>query len=141
MCSKLQEREINLLNSVKDNRPFTTHVGHCSRFWCCQDEQHKKRSKPLQKANAKHHNTIGMKRYPCRSNLSITYQERVARNPYIFISLQHHFKHVIYIDITMPPEALKLIEDQVEWITPAAVVSKIRAMYPQVSAAQVYNAW
>ena len=82
-----------------------------------------------------------MKRYPCRSKLSITYQEKISGCPYIFIDLQHHFKHVVYIDVAMPPEAMELIEDQVEWLTPSAMVSKIRAMYPQVSVAQVYNAW
>ena len=82
-----------------------------------------------------------MKHYPCRSKLLITYQEKKAGNPYIFINIQHHFRHIIYVDIALPPEAAKLIEDQVEWFTPSAIVSKIWATYPQVSAAQVYNAW
>jgi len=59
----------------------------------------------------------------------------------MIINLQHHFKHVRYVDVSMPPEAMQTIEEQVAWLTPSAMMSRIRAAYPEVSAAQVYNAW
>jgi hypothetical protein len=57
------------------------------------------------------------------------------------MNLQHHVKHVPYIDVSMPPEALKMIEDQVEWLTPAAMASKVQAACPQVTSKQIYKAW
>lgn len=36
---------------------------------------------------------------------------------------------------------MQMIEEQVAWLTPSAMASKVRAAYPEVSAAQVYNAW
>ncbi len=59
----------------------------------------------------------------------------------MIINLHHHFKHVHYVDVSMPPEAMQMIEEQVAWLTPSAMASKVRAAYPQVSAAQIYNAW
>lgn len=41
----------------------------------------------------------------------------------------------------MPPEAMQMIEEQVAWLTPSVMASKVRAAHPQVSAAQIYNAW
>ena len=41
----------------------------------------------------------------------------------------------------MPPEALKMIEEQVEWLTPAAMASKVQASYPQVTSKQIHKAW
>ena len=50
-------------------------------------------------------------------------------------------KHVLYVDVSMPPEALKIIEEQVEWLTPAAMASKVQAAYPQVTSKQIHKAW
>ena len=41
----------------------------------------------------------------------------------------------------MPPEALQMIEENVEWLTPSAMVSKVKSAYPQVSSAQIHTAW
>jgi hypothetical protein len=81
-----------------------------------------------------------MKRYPCRSRLSITYRDK-GTGTYIIINLHHHFKHVHYVDVTMPPEAMEMIQAQVEWATPSDLMSKVREVFPNVSSAQVYNAW
>lgn len=82
-----------------------------------------------------------MKRYLCKSKLTITYRQKRAGQPYLIVNLQHHIKHVHYVDVSMPPEAMLTIEEQVAWLTPSAMASKVRAAYPKVSAAQVYNAW
>jgi hypothetical protein len=57
------------------------------------------------------------------------------------MNLQHRIKHVHYVDVSMPPEAMLMIEEQVAWLTPSAMASKVRAAYPEVSVAQVYNVW
>lgn len=82
-----------------------------------------------------------MKRYPCKSRLLIKYRERNAKNAYVVIILHHNFRHVNYIDVAMPEGATRLIQDQAEWAVPSTLVTRIRKIYPQVSAAQIYNAW
>jgi hypothetical protein len=57
------------------------------------------------------------------------------------VRLQHHVKHVHYVDTTMPPEALQMVEEQLQWLTPAAMVSKVQFSYPQVTAPQIHTAW
>ena len=54
---------------------------------------------------------------------------------------QHRTKHVHYMDVSMPPEAMLIIEEQMARFTPSAMASKVQAAHPEVSAAQVYNAW
>ncbi|TFK58276.1 hypothetical protein BDN72DRAFT_851782 [Pluteus cervinus] len=52
--------------------------------------------------------------------------------------MHHHVNHVRYINVTMPPEALEVIEEQVAWLTPSAMVAKICL---DVRAARIYSAW
>jgi hypothetical protein len=71
----------------------------------------------------------------------IKYHERDAGNADIVINLHHHYRHVHYLDISMPPEATQMIKDQAEWATPSILAAQVRKIYPQISTAQVYNAW
>jgi hypothetical protein len=41
----------------------------------------------------------------------------------------------------MPPEVLQIIQEQGEWSTPSAMVTKIQATYPQITTSQIYSAW
>lgn len=82
-----------------------------------------------------------MKRYPCKSRLSITYKRGKDGRHYVSVGLRHHVKHVLYVDVTMPPEALQMIEEQAEWSTPTAMASKIQSAYPQVTTKQIHAAW
>ena len=41
----------------------------------------------------------------------------------------------------MPPEAMQMVEEHIEWLTPSAMVSKVQSAYPQVLSAQVHTAW
>ncbi|KAF8896786.1 hypothetical protein CPB84DRAFT_1963103 [Gymnopilus junonius] len=125
--------------TVKDHKKQKT--GHRTRYWCSQDIARKKKSKPSQAPGAKHCDYIEMTRYPCQSRLSIVYWIKKTGQTYIIIDLHHHFQHTHYIDVTMPLEAIEIIEAQVEWATPSALLSSIREAYPQISSAQVYNAW
>ena len=45
------------------------------------------------------------------------------------------------MDVSIPPEAMLIIEEQIARFTPSAITSKVHAAHPEVSAAQVYNAW
>lgn len=111
------------------------------RFFCSQTEEHRKKSKPSQCSDAKHRDNVGMKRYPCNGRLSITYRMKKLGSTYIIINLHHHFKHVLYVDVSMLPEAMQMIEEQVEWLTPSAMATKILLAYPQLTKMQIYTAW
>ena len=41
----------------------------------------------------------------------------------------------------MPPEAVKIIRDGLEWSAPNSLVPKIQSLYPTVTANQVHAAW
>ncbi|TFK60517.1 hypothetical protein BDN72DRAFT_939826 [Pluteus cervinus] len=97
--------------TVKDHN--TLKSGHTARFWCSQDEDRKKKPKPSQKPDVKHRDYVGMKRYHCQSHLSITYREKEGSYPYLVVNLGHHVKHVHYVDVAMPPEAMQTIKEQI----------------------------
>jgi len=59
----------------------------------------------------------------------------------MLIYVQHHVKHVLYVDVGMPPEALQMIQEQAEWSTPAEMATKIQSVYPQVTTKQIHAAW
>jgi len=82
-----------------------------------------------------------MKWYPCQSGLTITYKRNQNGGHNMFVKLCHHVKHVTYVDVGMPPEALQMIQEQAEWSTPAAMASKIQSLYPQVTTKQIHAAW
>jgi len=69
------------------------------------------------------------------------YREKSAQNAYIIIHLHHHFKHVHYVDVSMPPEAMQMIEEQAEWATPSVLATQVRKLHSRVSMDQVYKAW
>lgn len=83
-----------------------------------------------------------MKRYPCRSRLYVTCQESTpGGDKIVTIQLDHHAKHVHYVDVTMPPGAVDIIRENVEWLTPVTMVGKVQAVYPSVTSAQIHTAW
>jgi hypothetical protein len=85
-----------------------------------------------------------MKRFPCRSSLGITYQTGARYGTTIgrvLIRLEQHSSHVEYFDVTMPEEALAMIHEHIEWLSPVAMVTKIRTHFPDVTAKQVHTAW
>jgi len=108
--------------SVHDNRPLKG--GHCTRFWCSQDMARKKPSKVSENPTAKRRDSVGMKRSPCRSAMSVKYKRNKNVGYDIFVNLRHHVNHVLYDDIRMPPGALQMIQEQAEWSTPAAIDGK-----------------
>jgi hypothetical protein len=69
------------------------------------------------------------------------YRQNKNGSHHIFVNLQHHVNHVLYVDVGMPPEALQIIQEQAEWSTPAAMAAKIQSIYPQVTTKQIHAAW
>ncbi|KAJ8581585.1 hypothetical protein M405DRAFT_846948 [Rhizopogon salebrosus TDB-379] len=113
---------------VRDNYPLKT--GHKTLLCCCQDEDKKQKSRPGQKEGVKHRDTIGMKR------MGDAIDQRT-----VSINIKHHEVHIPYYDVAMPPDAIRIIQDQLEWSTPSALALKIQALYPHMTASQVHFAW
>ncbi|KAJ6610972.1 hypothetical protein B0H10DRAFT_1953458 [Mycena sp. CBHHK59/15] len=134
-CKKLTGR------SVKDHRKLKS--GHRTRFWCSQDEARKKKSKSSQNPDVSNRDNVGMKRYTCQSKLAISC--RTSRDNddelNVTVQLKHAGKHINYTDVSMPQGALDMIRENVEWLTPVVMVSKVQATFPAVTAAQIHRAW
>ncbi|KAJ7342562.1 hypothetical protein DFH08DRAFT_1012256 [Mycena albidolilacea] len=127
-CARIQmvSKEIWELSgyrfTVKDHRPLKS--GHRTRYWCSQDEGRKKKSKASQNPAIRNRDNKDNE-----EELTIT------------VRLKHAAKHVCYVDVSMPPEALAMIRDNVEWLTPAAMVTKVQAAFPTITTAQIRRAW
>ncbi|KAJ7804794.1 hypothetical protein B0H14DRAFT_2612039 [Mycena olivaceomarginata] len=50
-------------------------------------------------------------------------------------------KQISYEDVSMPPEALNIIRDNVESLMPVAMATKVQAVFPSVTAMQIHRAW
>ncbi|KAG0693922.1 hypothetical protein DFH29DRAFT_815867 [Suillus ampliporus] len=127
---------------VQHNYPLKT--GHKIILWCCQDKNKKQKSRPSQKEGVKHCDTIGMKRFSCRSALTISCCHRVGNEDderTLSIRIKHCEAHVPYYDVAMPLEATQIICDQLEWSSPSSLAPKIQALYPHITASQVHFAW
>ncbi|KAJ7621731.1 hypothetical protein DFH06DRAFT_1273581 [Mycena polygramma] len=127
--------------TVKDHKKLKS--GHRTRFYCSQDEARKKKSKATLHPDIRNRDNVGMKRFPCGSKLSISCRARKNDEEELDVTVQikHAAKHVSYVDVSMPPEALDMIRENVEWLTPVAMVSKVQAAFPNITAAQIHRAW
>lgn len=73
--------------------------------------------------------------------MTVTYKANNHGSHNMLIYLQHRVKHVLYIDVGMPPKALQMIQEQAEWSTPSQMATKIQLQYPQVTTKQIHSAW
>lgn len=55
--------------------------------------------------------------------------------------MKHEKKHQAYYSVALPPEALWIIEENVERSTPTELVGRIQALYRNLTSAQVHRAW
>ncbi|KAN0140684.1 hypothetical protein V8E53_001511 [Lactarius tabidus] len=111
---------------IKDNLLLET--SHKTRYWCCQDQNRKQKSRAGQREGAKHRDTLGMHRYDCKSKLNISYRANPRNEEMTYkitIWLEHHMKHPPYYD----------------WFTPHEVAKKVLQIYPSITANQVHAAW
>ncbi|KAJ6618385.1 hypothetical protein B0H10DRAFT_1947572 [Mycena sp. CBHHK59/15] len=128
--------------NISHYRFTTIRRGHRTRLWCSQDEARKKKSKASQNPDIRNHDNVGMKRFPCGSKLSIRCQAQNNEDMLdVMVQLKHAGKHVGYVDVSMPVEALDMIRENIEWLTPVAMVTKVQAAFPSVTAAQIHRAW
>jgi hypothetical protein len=125
---------------VKENKLLVS--GHKTQYWCSQDSTWKQKVRPSPKEGAKHRDTLGMHHYNCCSCLRVSCCEvDDPSSRQITIYLQHHKAHTPYYDVAMPPEAAIIIRENLEWTTPNAMVPKIQALFPAVTATQIHSAW
>ncbi|KAJ7209460.1 hypothetical protein C8J57DRAFT_1484274 [Mycena rebaudengoi] len=113
---------------AKENR--TLKKGHHTRLWCCQDANRKQKSRPSEREGAKPRDTLGMKRYPCQSSLNISCCNDGSKTA-VRIRLHHHESHVHYYDVALPPQAVAIIREKLEWSTPNEMVTSN----------QIHRAW
>ncbi|KAN0128951.1 hypothetical protein V8E53_013213 [Lactarius tabidus] len=59
----------------------------------------------------------------------------------ISIWLEHHMKHTPYYDVSLPPEAMAMIQENIECHCPSKVVKKVLLTHPSVTTKQVHAAW
>jgi hypothetical protein len=81
-----------------------------------------------------------MKCFNCRSKLIISSISGVDTRV-VTVYLEHHERHNHYFDVNMPPGALDIIRDNLEWSTPVSVTPKVQASYPNITGKQVHKAW
>jgi hypothetical protein len=125
---------------VKDHRE--QHTGHKTRLYCCQDKQRKQKARPSKREGAKSRDTLGMHRFDCDSNLWVKcLTGTIDGEKQIVVSLRHRDSHVHYYDVALPSGAAGMIREGLEWSTPVAMVGKIQAVYPTVTAGQIHSAW
>ncbi|KAJ3978431.1 hypothetical protein F5890DRAFT_1422608, partial [Lentinula detonsa] len=100
--------------TVHEHRQMET--GHKTLFWCSQDAEQKKNSRKREDEHVQNRDTVGMRRFPCQSKLTITsknlnkYDESIKL---VSIHIRHHHKHVPYYDVSMPEEAAEIIRDNI----------------------------
>ncbi len=127
------------LLSVKDHSGLVN--GHRTRFWCCQDEAHKKRSRPTAEDKEKRRDNLGMSRFDCESKLIISSRTDKDGSDIIAIRMCHLHPHIPYYDVSLPSGATEIIRENLEWSTPSSLVGPIQEKYPHVTAQQIHKAW
>ena len=118
-------------------------TGHKTCYWCCQDKKWKSKSQPSKNEGMEHWDTLGMHQYDCKSRLNIlccTLQSKEGKHT-ITIYLEHHMKHTLYYDVSLPPEAAALIHKNIDFHGPNEIAKRILLTHPSVMANQVHVAW
>ncbi|EGO20838.1 hypothetical protein SERLADRAFT_417908 [Serpula lacrymans var. lacrymans S7.9] len=125
--------------TVKDHTK--TQNGHKTRLWCCQDDGRKKKAKPSTKPDVKHCDHVGMQRFDCGSQLNVLCVKCTSGTRVVTIRLKHEQRHKPYYDVTIPPKAIQIIRNNIEWSTPVSITPKVQALYPHITGKQVHRAW
>ncbi|KAJ7235267.1 hypothetical protein C8J57DRAFT_1248613 [Mycena rebaudengoi] len=63
------------------------------------------------------------------------------RTTTVQIRLHHHESHVHYYDVALPPQAVTIIREKLEWSTPNEMVGMVQDCFPQVTSNQIHRAW
>ena len=114
--------------------------GITGRFWCCQDLARRKKAQPSTKDGVQRRETLGLKRFECRSELLITCTSDGEAQT-LRITLSHSQNHTPYFDVSIPPEAVDIIRDNIDWALPNDITGKIQSQYPHVTKKQITTVW
>ena len=57
------------------------------------------------------------------------------------VLVEHCIRHINYLDVQMPDGASEMIRAQADWATPVALVAKVQASFPQITASQIHATW
>ncbi|TFK96094.1 hypothetical protein BDV98DRAFT_516418, partial [Pterulicium gracile] len=127
--------------TVHDHRSMKT--GNKTRAHCCQDQEKTKALKPSPGPNVKHRGYAAMERFACKGTLTVCsrWPSAYAERQRVSIRMKHEKKHQAYYSVALPPEALWIIEENVERSTPTELVGRIQALYRNLTSAQVHRAW
>ncbi|KAJ6609187.1 hypothetical protein B0H10DRAFT_2298764 [Mycena sp. CBHHK59/15] len=113
-------------------------------YYCSQNEACKKKSKVSQNPDICNQDNVSMKCYPCGSSLRIscTPAKDEEEDDQLMVEVKlKHAGHISYVDVLMPPGALDIVWENVQWLTPVAMVSKVQASFLNITAAQIHRAW
>jgi len=114
--------------------------GITRRFWCCQDLARRKKAQPSTKDGVQRCKTLGLKRFECQSELLITcMSDREAQT--LRITLSHSQNHTPYFDVSIPPKAVDIIRDNIDWALPNDITGKIQSQHPHVTEKQITTVW
>ena len=128
-------------NTTVRNHDYTLiNNGVTGRFWCCQDVAHRKKTQPSTKDGVQHRETLGLKRFKCQSELLITCTSNEAAQT-LRIILSHSQNHTPYFDVSIPPKAIDIIRDNIDWALPNDIIGKIQLRYSHVTEKQITTVW
>jgi len=80
-----------------------------------------------------------MKRFECQGELLITCTSD-GESQTLRVILSHSQSHAPYSDISIPPEAIDIIRDNIAWALPN-IIEKVQSQYPRVTKKQITNVW
>jgi hypothetical protein len=95
------------------------------KYYCSQDSEHRRASKPGAKEDVKTRDKIGMQTYDCQSvlHLHVIHEDDMHL---VHIHLIHNVTHPPYTDIRLPTEARQLIIEGL-WTNPAHIAARIQS--------------
>ncbi|KAF8463757.1 hypothetical protein DFH94DRAFT_608848, partial [Russula ochroleuca] len=71
----------------------------------------------------------------CHPSTNLPNQQTVS------VQFHHHKKHKPYYNIALPPKAVAIIRENLDWSTPNSLTPRIQDLYPTVTGKQVHRAW
>jgi len=91
------------------------------------------------KEGVQHCETLGLQRFECQSKLLITCTTEEVQTLHVILS--HTQNHTPYFDVSIPPKAIDIIHDNIDWALPNDLIGKIQLLHPQVTAKQITTVW
>ncbi len=116
-------------------------TGHKTRLFCSGNEDRKAKPHLSKNPKAQRRDNVGQQCFPCKSRLIVTCRELSIGQRLVRVYYRHVQPHRHYYNVEMPPAALAIIRENLEYSKPNELVTRIQALWDQVSTEQVYSAW